>query len=77
MMKIKVLKGFESRCRGTKQAAGIASTKALEQKKQDMSTGMAKKSKLPIPSSGKGLLWRLGDSLEPFSPTWAPAPLAT
>lgn len=61
----------------SKQLALLVSTKALEQKKQDMSTGMAKKSKLPIPSSGKGLLWRLGDSLEPFSLTWAPAPLAT
>lgn len=48
MMKIKVLKGFESRCQGTKQAAGIAGTKALEQKKQDVSTGMAKKSSFPF-----------------------------
>lgn len=38
-MKIKVLKGLESRCQGTKQAPGVDSTKAPEQKKQDVSTG--------------------------------------
>lgn len=33
-----------------------------------------KEEQLPIPSSGKGLLWRMEDSLETSSPTWAPRP---